>query len=356
MIDFLKRNLIWFLLIFIILAVYLLPIKIPSDINSMGKVYSPKQYILHTGNDGQVRESLINFATGIHEGFSARELERGDDIKLKIQPEIFDKDFIKKGDTLAYIYSYVTTVKLTSLTNDLIVLNALLATEQSGYKPEDIELAEKRFEYAKVDAEIQERMYQRQKLLFESEVIADQEFEDEARLAELKKMQVAINEAELKSMTAGSKPEQINYIKAQINKLNAEIANLNLKISNQTITSPVNGIFRNSYSPDTLLVIEDIDDLIIKIPVPISEMDNVFLGQKITCKVDGRKEIIDAEVTHISKNVSVLGAQQIILITAKFLEEDKIIFPGVVVRGRFERDPILLREFLVNRFEIFFSR
>ena len=356
MIDFLKRNVLWFLLILIVLAIYYLPIKIPSDINSMGKVYSPKQYILHTGSDGQVRESLINFTTGIHEEYSTRELERGDDIRLRIDPDIFDKDFIEKYDTLAHIYSYATTVKMNSLKNELEVVNALLAVEQSGYKSEDIELAEKRFEYARKDAEIQRKIFERQKVLYEGEVIADQEFEDQQRTAELKNMQVAINEAELKSMSSGAKPEHINYILAKINKLKAEITDLNLKIRNQTITSPLNGIFRNSYSRDTLLVIEDIDNLIMKIPVQVSEKDNVFLGQRIICKVDGRKEIIHAEVTHISKNVSVLNARQIVLITARFIEDDPEISPGVVVRGKFERDPILLRDFLVNKFEIFFKR
>jgi hypothetical protein len=157
-------------------------------------------------------------------------------------------------------------------------------------------------------------------------------------------------------MSSGVKPEQIDYIKAQIKKLKAEITDLNLKIRNQTITSPLNGIFRNSYSPDTLLVIEDADDLIMKIPVQVSEKDNVFLGQRIVCKVDGRKEIIEAEVIHISKNVSVLNARQIVLVTARFMDEDPEISPGIVVRGRFERDPILLRVFLMNKFEIFFKR
>jgi hypothetical protein len=356
MTDFFKRNSLWFLLLLIALAIYFLPIKIPSDIHTMGKVYSPKQYILHTGNDGQVRESLINVATGIHEQFSARELERGDDIRLKIQPKIFKKDIIKKGDTLAYISSYATTLNLNSLNNDLEILRAQLAVEQSGLKPEDIELAEKRYEYARIDAEIQDKIYQRQKNLHDSDVIADQEYEDQQRMAQLKKMQVAINEAELKSMESGSKPEQLNYIRAQMNKLNGEIANLNMKISNQTITSPLNGIFRNSYSPDTLMVIEDIDDLILKAPVQVAEMDNVFKGQKITCKVDGRKEVFEAEVVNISKNVTVLNARQIVIITCRFSEDDPGIYPGIVVRAKLERESVLLRDFLVDRFEIFFGQ
>jgi len=356
MTDFFKRNFLWFLLLLIALAIYFLPIRIPSDIHTMGKVYSPKQYVLHTGNDGQVRESLIDISTGIHEQFSARELERGDDIRLKIQSKIFKKDIIRKGDTLGYISSYATTLTLNSLNNELEILRAQLAVEQSGNKPEDIELAAKRYEYARIDAEIQDKIYKRQKNLHESEVIADQEFEDQERLAELKKMQVAINEAEMKSLESGAKPEQINYIKAQINKLNGEIEDLNLKISNQTITSPLNGIFRNSYSPDTLMVIEDIDDLILKVPVQVSDIDNVFKGQKITCKVDGRKEIFEAEVAHISKNVTVLNARQIVLITCRFLEDDPSIYPGIVVRATLERDPVLLRDFLVDRFEIFFGR
>ena len=356
MTDFLKRNSLWFLLIFVALAVYFLPITIPSDIKSLGKVYSPKHYILYTANDGQVRESLINLATGVHEEFSAREMERGDDIKLRVQPDIFNKDFIGKHDTLAHIYSFVTAVKLNSLKSELEVVHAMLASELSGNKAEDIELAEKRSEYARMDAEIQEKTYQRQKYLYENEVIADQEFEDEKRQTELKKIQVAINEAELHSLESGAKPGQINYIKAQIRKIKVDIADLELKISNQTIISPINGICCNTFSPDTILVIKDIDNLIIKIPVEVKDMQNVFVGQKIICRVDGRKGNIEAEVTHISKNVSVIGTRQIVMVTGHFLQKNPEILPAIVVRIKLERDPVLLRDFLMKWFAIFFSK
>jgi hypothetical protein len=356
MTDFFKRNSLWFLLIFIALAIYFLPIKVPSDINSLGKVYSSKHYILHTGNDGQVRESLINLSTGVNEAFTTREVERGDDIRLKIRADIFDKEFISRHDTIAQIYSYQTELELNTLVNDLEVINAQLLVEESGNKPEDIELARKRREYAKIDAEIQEKIYQRQKYLYENEVIADQDFEDQERTIELKKMQIAINDAELRSLESGAKPEQIKYIKAQIRKLQSNISDLQKKLRNQTITSPVNGIFRNSYSPDTLLVIEDIDNLIIKIPVMIEDMQNVFIGQKIICKADGRKEIVEAEVTHIRKNVKIIDGRQVIIITGRFLEENPKISPGVVVRGKLERDPILLKNFIANYFNKFFGR
>lgn len=356
MTDFLKRNSLWFLLIFVALAVYFLPITIPSDVNSLGKVYSQKQYILYTSNDGQVRESLVNLVTGVHEEFSAREMERGDDIRLKVQPDIFSKDIIAKHDTLAHIYSYVTAIKLNSLKSDLEVVNALLASELSGKKAEDIELAKKRSEYARMDAEIQEKTYQRQKFLYENEVIADQKFEDEGRQTELKKIQVAIKEAELHSLSSGAKPEQINYIKAKIRKIKVDIADLELKISNQTITSPINGVIYNTFSPDTILVIEDINNLIIKIPVQVKDMQNVFIGQKIFCKVDGRKGNIEAEVTHISKNVSVIGTRQIIMVTGCFFQENPDILPSIVVRVKLERDPVLLRDFLVKWSAIFFSK
>ncbi|OQX79928.1 MAG: hypothetical protein B6D64_03995 [Bacteroidetes bacterium 4484_276] len=356
MTDFLKRNSLWFFLVFVALAVYFLPITIPSDIKSLGKVYSPKQYILYTANDGQVRESLINLATGMHEGFSAREMERGDDIRLRVNPDISNKEFISKHDTLAHIFSFVTAVKLNSLKSELEVINALLAAELSGNKAEDIELAKKRREYARMDAEIQEKAYRRQKYLYENEVIADQEFEDQGRLTELKKIQVAIREAELQSLASGAKPEQINFIKAQIRKVKADIADLELKSSNQTITSPINGIFCNTFSPDTILVIKDIDELIIKIPVEVKDIQNVFIGQRIICKVDGRKGNVEAEVTHISKNVSVISSRQIVMVTGRFLQENPKIMPAIVVRVKLERDPVLLRDFLVKWFAVFFSR
>ncbi len=58
-------------------------------------VYSEREYILHTGNDGQVRESIINLATGIHEEFRVKEPERGDDLRLRFMPQVFSNDIIR---------------------------------------------------------------------------------------------------------------------------------------------------------------------------------------------------------------------------------------------------------------------
>jgi hypothetical protein len=356
MTDYLKRNALWILLILLALAIYLLPIKIPADINTMGKVYSEREYILHTGNDGQVRESIINLATGIHEEFRVREPERGDDIRLHIVPHVFTSDIIHRHDTLAKFFSFSTMLKLTSLKSELDVVTAMLDAAKSGEKPAAIQLAEKRKKYATIDAEIQERMYQRQKVLFENEVIADQEFEDQQRLVELKKTQVAISEAELQALESGEKPAQINYIKSLIRKVKTEIANLELKVANQIITSPINGIYRNSFSPDTLIIIEDIDRLIIKLPVPLEDMKFVYPGQQIVFKIDGMKETINAEVTNVSRNVTVLNARQVVLVTACFTDNYPDILPGAVLRGKLKREPVLLRKFLVDRFEVFFGR
>ncbi|MCF8365961.1 MAG: hypothetical protein K9H16_09270 [Bacteroidales bacterium] len=353
--DLISKNLFWLLLISVFFFIYFVPIYVPSNIAISGKVYPAKKWILFAGTNGQMMNTQIDLVAGVSNVYESREFSRGDDVRFEIKPEILKQSIIEKGDTIGIIFSNETNMLLNAAKKQLEVQNALLKTYISGDKKEVIALAEKQLEYARIDATSQWLTYNRQKDLFDQKVITAQEIENEKRIAELKQVEVGIKEAELQALISGEKPESIELIKAEIAKIESEINDLEGKREMQTIISPITGIFRNSFASDTLMVIESMDELIIKMPVGLKDRSRIFNGQRAECTVYGQNLAFDSEVVHISNHINVTGGKQTFIVTAIVGSEGTILLPGVVFKGKLAGNKILLRDYVAKWFRFFKS-
>lgn len=353
--DFFYKNLFWFLLILAILFIYFAPIHLSSDIAISGKIYPAKRWVLFAGSNGQVMNTQIDLVAGVSNVYESREFSRGDDVRFEIRQEVLRKSLISKGDTIGVIYSNETQMLLNTSKKQLQVQKALLKTYQTGQKKEMIALAERALEYAIIDAESQQQAYVRQKLLFEQEVITQQKMEDEQRLVQLKEAEVGIKEAELQSLNTGEKPEDIELIKAGIEKIESEIYDLESKKDMQAIISPITGIFRNSFSSDTLMIVESMDELIIKMPVLLKDRNRIYEGQRANCTVYGQNLSFQSEVVHLSSHIGVASGKQFFISTAVVGTEEVKLLPGMVFKGKLEGGDILLRDYVGKWFRFFKS-
>gem|GEM_PF-2026926 len=353
--DLLVKNLFWLLLIAVFLIIYFVPIHVSSDIRITGKVFPAKQWVLFAGTNGQIMNTQSDLVAGISNHYETREFSRGDDVRFEINPKILTKSIIEKGDTIGIVYSNETNMMLNASKKQLQVKQALLQTLQTGEKNEAITLAEKELEYARIDAENQRRTYNRQKGLYDQEVITEQDMEDEERLLNLMETKVKIKEAELQVITTGEKPENIRLIEAEIEEIESTIADLNTKKELQTIISPVRGIFRNSSSSDTMMIVESVDELIIKMPISLKDRKRIYVGQIANCEVYGQNVSFQSEVVHISNHISAAGGKQTFIITAEIKNENEIVLPGVVFKGKLEGGEILLRDYVAKWFRFFKS-
>nr|NQU90247.1 hypothetical protein [Bacteroidota bacterium] len=355
MVEIIKKSSIWIILITLSVIIYFVPIKIPNNVSSVGRIYPTKRWVLYAGTNGQIMASLKDIKAGITNEFSAREFVRGDDVRFVINSELFEREFVNKYDTIGFINSLSTSSLLTSYKSQLDVYNALLKVKLSGNKKEDIEIAEKKLQLAILDSEVQKKRFDRQKKLYEEDVIPEQEFETQEKLANLKIIQAELNKAELESLTVGEKPEEINYIKAQIDQLKSDIRDLETKVNLQTLISPISGTFRNTYSRDTLIMIEDVSELIVKVPVVLSFRPYMYLGQKFNCTIEGQNSPIEAEIIHIGNSVKYMQAQQYLLVTCKIEKPEKDTYSGAIVVGKLKGDPITLKQY-ASRIVKTFSR
>jgi len=351
--ELLSRNFLWILLLASTAFIYWVPIRISADISISGKIYPAKQWVLFAGTNGQIMHTQIDMVAGVSHIYETREFSRGDDVRFEINPEILRKSLVMKNDTIGMIYSNETRMLLNAARKDLEVKQALLKSYLTGMKEAEQQLAKKRLDYARIDAELQQKLYERQKELYDQDVIADQIYEDQERLAKLKQAQVEINEAELESARTGEKPETIEFVKAEIEKIRTQIRDLEEKLEMQTIISPITGIFQNSYSADTLMIIESVDELIIKMPVNLKERRRVFTGQNVESTVLGQKQPFRSEVVHISNHINSTGGKQTFIVTAAIRNQQDELLPGVVFKGKMEAEKILLRDYILNWFGYF---
>lgn len=333
--------------------IYWVPIRVSDDISISGKVYPAEQWVLFAGTNGQIMHTQIDLVAGVSHIYETREFSRGDDVRFKIKPEILTQPLVNKNDTIGVIYSNEIRMLLNATRQDLAVKQALLNSYLTGMKEAEVALAEKKLEYAKIDAELQQRLFERQKELFDQEVIADQIYEDQKRLSKLKQAQVEINKAELVSARTGEKPENIELVKAEIEKIKTQIRDLEDKLERQTILSPITGIFQNSYAADTLMIIESVDELIIKMPVTLKDRARVFNGQRVVSTVLGQKQPFESEVVHISNHINSTGGRQTFIVTAVIRNNQGELLPGVVFKGKMEAEKILLRDYIMGWFSFF---
>lgn len=353
--DLLVKNLFWLLLIAVFFIIYFVPIHVSSDIRITGKVFPAKQWVLFAGSNGQIMNTQNDLVAGISNNYETREFSRGDDVRFEINPEILKKSIIEKGDTIGIVYSNETNMMLNSSKMQLQVKQALLQTLQTGEKNEAIILAEKELEYARIDAENQRMTFNRQKELYDQEVITEQDMEDQQRLLNLMETKVKIKEAELQVINTGEKPENIRLIEAEIEEIESTIADLDRKKEMQTIISPVRGIFRNSSSSDTMMIVESVDELIIKMPISLKDRSRIYVGQTANCTVYGQNISFQSEVVHISNHISAVGGKQTFIVTAEIKSENEIVLPGIVFKGKLEGGEILLRDYVAKWFRFFKS-
>lgn len=347
------KNIFWIILLAALAFIYLVPVRISSDISISGKIFPARQWVLFAGSNGQIMNTQIDLVAGVSHVYETREFSRGDDVRFEINPEILTKSLIRKGDTIGTIFSNETHMLLNDARRDLEVKQALLASNQTGDKEALVELAKSRLQYAEIDAENQKREFSRQQELFKQEVIPEQDFEDQERLLKLSQAEVEIRKAELQTATTGEKPETLKMVEAEIEKIKSRISDLEDKLGLQTIISPITGIFQNSYAADTLMIIQSMDELIIKMPVGLKDRSRVFIGQNVTSTVLGQKQAFHSEVVQISNHISATGGKQTFIVTAAIRHHETELLPGVVFKGKMEAEKILLRDYVMSWFGFF---
>lgn len=349
-----SQELIFWVGIFFILVVVLLllPVKIPYSINTPGKILPIREWIVIKGTDGRLITQLKNNQFGTIDNYSVSQFERGDAVRFKLKSNIISGTYVSMNDTIAAIYSNEIERQYIRLRGELGVAMASLEVNNTGEKNSVINEEKNLLEYRKEQREESQKQFDRTEALFSKNLVSQEDYEIAKSTNELNKINVRISESHLQSLVTGSKPEQLDYIKAEISSLKNQISVLQKRFEHYTLVSPVNGIVNQLYSGDTILVISDTSAYVIISPVKWEERNYIALNQKVLIKVPDSRFSYGAKIIRSKNEVQLLNRKQVFLITSLLSNKTDEIFYGLLVNCSIQCNAVSPLEYIARMFNI----
>jgi hypothetical protein len=332
----------------------LFTVKIPTSIDSKGQLLSYQTWVLSKGTDGRLITYQTDNLTGITNSFGITQFERGDPVQFKLNPKIFLDNEVSNGDTIGSVISNEIIKDLERLRGELETNRALLAVQTSSEKESVIDVERKRLEFAKKEFEEQIKIYNRQKSLFEKELISQEDFETTEARYELSKINISIAEERLKTVLSGAKKEEIELLNSQIKAIEREIDILQFRFEKNNITVPISGMIIRPFSSDTLVIVNDTSKKVILIPVKWSESMYVFIDQEVIITSPEVSEKLIARVSSIDNSVKTMNNEQYVIITAVSENPIRYLKTGLYVEAKFLCLDKTMYNIFVERIEHYF--
>ncbi|MFQ5638146.1 MAG: hypothetical protein ACE5IR_09160 [bacterium] len=330
-----------------------LPIKIPYSINVPGKLLPAREWILTRGTDGRLITMLMDHKEGMNQSYSVRQFERGDAVRFSFHHGITSNRAITAGDTVASIYSNEIERQIVRLRGEMAAQAASLKLYLTGEKASIVNEAEKRLAFEKKQAEEEKKKHQRLKQLYERDLISKQEFELTQSDVQLVDLNVAIAEAELQTVQSGAKEERIEMIHSRINALQQEIQTLQKRAQDFTLTSPISGVAKRTFSSDTLMVIADTTEYVVIMPILWRDRDYVSLKKSVRLN-SSVAHIQDAILLKLDNNVYNLSGRQVVLAIALVNGKMSAALPGLFIRCSISCGSVGVMEYLSRKMKSLF--
>lgn len=340
-----KNILILLAILLVLLLVVILPINLTPTIVSNGKLLPSKEWIISKGLEGLIYTTLVDNISGFNEEYSITQFDRGDLVKFNLSKNIKPGNNISVNDTIGFIYSSLNEQEIATLKGELGSAKASLNVGISGEKESLIELEKKNLDYAKKQVEEQSKYFERQKKLFEKQLITQDEYETEHARLELYKININIAEQRLNSVLSGTKKEEIQLINSQINSIENQISVLQKKSSNYVLISPIDGKVSSTYSKDTLLIINNVSNYTVLIPIKLNMSSSFNIGNEIEIESRNGEKII-SRIDAIDKTVNLIGIEQYIIIKTSFKCEPNMFFNNEIVECDISGNKVNLIEYI----------
>ncbi|MEM8484403.1 MAG: hypothetical protein AAF564_02585 [Bacteroidota bacterium] len=309
------------------------PIEVPCNVVAEGKIVPAKLWTLYKGTDGQLFANTINYKTGVSEGFSVAQFERGSEVRFSLSEQMAADRTVAIGDTVGIISDSNIEERLVVLEGELAILQANYAVDQAGAKEPVVQEAEQRLALSRIEAKEQSGIVRRLEQLFSQQLVSEEEYEVAKNKEAALQIAVSIAEAQLASTQMGAKPAYLNMIRTQIFALENEIGALRKRINAFTITSPVAGSVARSFSSDTLLVIRDTSALIAFMMVKLSDVQALEEVESVEITVPGQTNPFIAAVFSLDREVHVVNGEQVLIALAVLDDADASVMPGMAVRS-----------------------
>jgi len=300
--------LIFFLLVLAGLLLFA-PVRLPSTINAPGRVLPASVWMVTRQPDGSIGTVHYNYRSGQSDHLMVYHAERGDLLKFQYRPCITHGETLDAGDTLGLVQSSLLDERITELRGELEVLQATLQAQKTGEKTPIVKEAQNRLELAREEAAVQQRLLERQKALFQKNLISEEEFELTRGRARVAALEVQAAEAHLAAVQTGERPEDQEVSRSRIRAIQSRIDALERRLNHMVITTPIAGKLSFRTGGDTLCTVKSQSTMVV-LGVRWKYREAINLGSTVTLDIPSM-ESVTGTIIRIEEDITQAASEQI---------------------------------------------
>jgi len=318
------------------------------------KIYPVKEWKLLRGTEEGFWSQTYNYETDALGDFKNYRFERGDIAELEIRKDLVFDAPVNENDTVAYIQSFFIQNEITRLSNLRDVETANRSVVSTGEKQSMIEQAERQYDYALQQLDLEKKNFARQERLFRDSVITPADFDIYENTLKLAEINTHVAHDALMSLKTGEKDPVVNLSDQTIIAYEKEIKRLETQKAQYTIVTPISGLLSYNTEIGGIIKVSDISNLLLKIPVAYQHSSYLKSLYKVTFSTPDNKITVNAAFKGFDENINLIQNQQFVIARAITTEATPGIYPGMIVQCRIYCDRVRLLEYLKRNFSVSF--
>lgn len=239
-------------------------------------------------------------------------------------------DSVHVGDTLVALSSnrYHATLAATEAKRDRIAAERNLLL--SGPKQDAIKELRAEIQEASATVQNRETELQRKKMMYDRNLIAENEYESARTALEVAKAQRQAKNSKLALLISDPKAEELAIKDSELQSLEAEIDFLRTQITASTVLSPIAGEVARVERGGVLVELADLDPVRLHLSVHENDIAEVKVGAPVTLKVRSLPfEEFHGRVAKISDLADTLGEGRRFLVITEMPNDEGTLKPGM---------------------------
>jgi hypothetical protein len=300
-------------------------------VKTIGEVFPKDKWVLTRGNGGQIISNLVDYSKNHSAEFNVSQFERGEFVKADFNKYLKEKKNILKGDTIVCLGSSDLLDQIVTAAGEFEIAVANFKSQSTPEKQALIDEAKSRLNYNNEKHTEQKILYERTKKLFEKGFCSQQEYEAQKWNLDLLEIEKKTCQAQIDNLTTGVKEEEKNLLEQKIEAAKERVNFLKGRESQMVLCSPIGGEIIPSFSPDTLLNVVNFNDVVLHLPVKLTDIQEFHEGDQIKMFFTNFNNVENGRILSIAKEVKLINYQQVVFLAVLINNKEHKFIPGMLV-------------------------
>ncbi len=265
---------------------------------------------------GTLRQKLLQF-------------RRAELIELELAPGLENGTVVQAGELLA-------TFRLPEIERQLAETRALRESMEAqrallaaGGRPEEVAEARRRVELARAVRQGEQPQLERLRALSGDDLVTEAELEAAELRDEVRRLEIALAQAQLAVVTSSARPEQLESIDAELTAVDTRQNELEELLAQTRVITPISGILEVGGNRN-LVRVYDIDTVYLRIPLPEADRYRIDNGARVRFETPScRSRVFVGEIVDIGENATNLNGSQIFWTSAAIDNADHVLRSGM---------------------------